>query len=143
MAADGNVESLGIAILPLADGRPLMVPLGVLVEVQQVNFAGRQPGDLGELNWRGLELPITSLDALVGLPEPAPERLSTVGVFTADKDSDPPFRAMAFSGIASPGRVQPDWLEAVDMPLDEHFVGATQMQGHSYLIPDLNRLLFS
>ena len=143
MAAEGPFENLDIATLPLADGRQLMVPLGVLAEVQQVNFVGRPEEDLGELAWRGYELPITSLDSLVGLAEPAPERLNTVGVFKADKDSDPPFKALAFTGIASPGRVEPSWLQPVDTPLDDHFVGAALMQGHTYLIPDLRKLLFA
>ena len=143
MAKIGPREFLDIATLPLADGRQLLVPLEALAEVQQVNFAGRPPGDLGELHWRGLDLPITSLDEFLGLPEPPPERLNTVGIFKANKEYDVPFRALAFSGTASPGRAEPAWLKAVDMPPDKHFLGAAKMHEHSYLIPDLGRLLFA
>ena len=143
MARVGPVDTVDIAILPLADERQVMVPLGALAEVKQVNFAGRLPGDLGELNWRGYELPITSLDALVGLEEPQPERLSTVGIFKADKDNDPPFRALAFSGIASPGKVEAVAMDEVEMELSEHFIGATQLYEQTFLIPDLKKLLYS
>jgi hypothetical protein len=142
MTASGFDETLDIAMLPVADGRQLMVPLTVLAEVQQVNFAGRQPGDLGELGWRGYQLPISSLDVLVGLPEPVPERLTTVGIFKADRESDPPFRALAFSGTASPGRIAPDSLEVLDTAPDGHFLGAVRMHDHAYLVPDLQTLLF-
>ena len=143
MARVGPIDMIDIAILPLADDRQVLVPLGALAEVKQVNFAGRPAGDLGELSWRGYELPIASLDASVGLPEPQPERLSTVGVFKADKDCDPPFKALAFSGIASPGRIEAIMLDPVEMEADEHFVGATRMHDLTYLIPDLDKLLFT
>lgn len=142
MARVGPIDTIDIAILPLADERQVLVPLGALAEVKQVNFAGRPPGDLGELSWRGYELAIVSLDALVGLDDPQPERLNTVGVFKADKDMDPPFRAVAFSGIASPGRIEAIMLDPIEMEPDEHFLGATRMHDLTYLIPNLNKLLF-
>jgi hypothetical protein len=143
MAKVGPLVTLDIATLPLADGQQLLVPLNALAEVQQVNFAGRPAGDLGEFSWRGYELPIVSLDSLVGLPEPAPERLTTVGIFKIDKEYDPPFRAVAFSGIASPGRVEPSWLVPLEETLPEQFVTATELHDHRYLIPDLSRLFYS
>ena len=129
-------------MLPLSDGRQIMVPLKALAEVQQVNFAGRPAGDLGEFSWRGFELDIQSLDEACGLPAPGPERLTTVGVFKADKDVDPPFRALAFSGTASPGRVEASWLTSVDLPPEGVFLGATRMNNDLFLIPDLPRMLY-
>lgn len=143
MARVGPIDTVDIAILPLADERQIIIPLGVLAEIKQVNFAGRPPEDLGELSWRGYELPISSLDALLGLPEPLPERLNTIGVFKADKDSNAPFRALAFAGTASPGRVEALSLDPVEMELSEHFLGATRMDDYDYLVPDLQKLLFA
>ncbi|MEE4192829.1 MAG: hypothetical protein V2I66_14705 [Halieaceae bacterium] len=142
MATSGATDNLEVAMLPLSDGRQIMVPLQALAEVQQVNFAGRPAGDLGEFTWRGYELSIQSLDEVCGLPAPSPERLTTVGVFKADKDMDPPFRALAFSGTASPGRVEPSWLTTVDLPPEGVFVGATRLHNELYLIPDLPRMLY-
>jgi hypothetical protein len=140
--AKGPVDTLDIATLPLADGRHVIVPLNVLSEVQQVNFAGRSEDDLGEFSWRGYELKIDSLDVLCGLEAPPAERLTTVGVFKADQDMDPPFRALAFSGTASPGRVEATWLTEVDLPEDDVFAGATRMHNELYLIPHLPKLLY-
>lgn len=134
--------NLEVAMLPLSDGRQIIVPLQALAEVQQVNFAGRPPGDLGEFTWRGYDLEIQSLDEVCGLPAPGPERLTTVGVFKADKDMDPPFRALAFSGTASPGSVEASALSSVDLPPDGVFVGATRLHNELYLIPDLPRMLY-
>ncbi|MDJ0878534.1 MAG: hypothetical protein QNI86_07975 [Halieaceae bacterium] len=135
-------DNLEIAMLPLSDGRQIMVPLHALAEVQQVNFAGRPAGDLGEFTWRGYELEIQSLDEVCGLSAPDPERLTTVGVFKADKDMTPPFRALAFSGTASPGRVEASWLTPVDLPAEGVFLGATRMNNDLFLIPDLPRILY-
>ena len=52
MAQSGNQDILDVALLPLTDGRQVMMPLSVLAEVQQVNFAGRATGDLGVFTWR-------------------------------------------------------------------------------------------
>ena len=136
-------DKLDVAFLPLGDGRQIVVPLTVMAEVQQVNFAGRPAGDLGDFTWRGYDLKIESLDGVCGLQEPPPERLTTVGVFKADKDKQPPFRALAFSGIASPGRIEPGWLKEVEPPGEGAFIGATQLHNELYLIPDLSRILYA
>ena len=140
--AKGPVDYLEVAMLPLGDGRQIMVPLNVMAEVQRVNFAGRKEGDLGEFTWRGYDLKIESLDELCGLEPPVTERLTTVGIFKADKDMKPPYRALAFSGTASPGRVEATWLSSVDLPADDFFAGATRMHNELYLIPDLPKLLY-
>ena len=142
MADVAPVDSLDIAILPLADGRSMMLPLEALAEVQQVNFAGRSAEDLGEFNWRGYELPVESLDAVCGLNQPPVERLTTVAVFKADKDRSPPFRAMAFSGTASPARIEPSWLSEVELSTEGVFSSATRLHNELYLIPDLDKLLY-
>ena len=137
-------EILDVAMLPLEDGRQVMVPLEVLAEVQQLkNQPDREAGDLGSLSWRGLELPIESLDAVCGLSAPCPELLSTVGVFKAAKNSDRPFRALAFTGTAANARIDESKMNPHELPADGHFVGATEMHEQVYLIPDLHRLLFA
>ena len=143
MANVAPVDTLEVAMLPLADGRQIILPLDALAEVQQVNFAGRESGDLGEFTWRGYELAIESLDKVCGLDEPAPERLTTVAVFKADKGREPPFRAMAFSGTASPGRIEAAWLAEVDLPAEGIFVAATRLHNELYLIPDMEKLLYT
>jgi len=143
MAQVGPIESLEIAMLSLADGRQVMVPLEVLAEVQQVPLADRDIGQLGEFSWRGYTLEITSLESLCGLPEPTPDKLSTVAVFKADKNGEIPFRAIAFAGTASPGHIEPSWLSSLPPPEEGDFIAAAMLHDQEFLIPDLSRLLFS
>ncbi len=143
MARTKVKEILDVAMLPLADGRLVMIPLQVLAEVQQLNPVDQPEGRLGELVWRGHQLPIGSLDAVCGLPRPDHGRLTTVGIFKAGKDTVSPFRALAFSGTASHGRIDSSRLEPQEVPEEGHFVGATLMHEEVYLIPDLPGLLFT
>ena len=140
MARSKDKKTLDVAMLPLSDGRQLMLPLAAIAEVQQlVNQEGSS--GLGELSWRGQELPVESLDALCGLPEPSAEQLTTVAVFKAHKDSDRPFRALAFSGTAAHNEIEADALEPRDMPTEGRFLGATCLHEQDYLIPDLPGLM--
>ncbi len=145
MAKQEPRDTLDVALLPLEDGRKLMVPLQVLVEVQQIEHLQLedQGAALSELSWRGHELSVTSLDVLCGLPEPASERLASVGVFKAAANSAQPFRALAFCGIAGHSRIDALSLGPVDEPGCGNFLGATRMGEEDYLIPDLPNLLFA
>jgi len=138
-------DTLEVALLPLDDGRQLVVPLQVLAEVQQLKKAeavDTESGETIELNWRGYDLPIESLESLCGLPVPARERMKTVGVFKAARDAEHPFRALAFCGIAAHSRIDAVCLEPEDKPAEGPFVGATRLEEQVCLIPDLQKLLF-
>ena len=140
MARSEDKKFLDVAMLPLADSRQVMLPLLAIAEVQQLVHEGELPG---QLSWRGHELPIESLDVVCGLPEPAFERLTTVAVFKAHKDSDQPFRALAFSGTASHDRIDANALEPRDAPTEGRFLAATGLDEQEYLIPDLPGMMLS
>ena len=140
MAMKEPGDTLDVAILPLGDGRKVMVPLQALVEVQQIED---QETALSDLSWRGHELPVDSLDALCGLPEPARERLASVVVFKAAAHSEQPFRALAFCGIVGHSRIDAQSLGPADEPGNGNFLGVTRMGEEDYLIPDLPNLLFA
>jgi hypothetical protein len=126
---------LDVAMLPLGDGRRLMIPLTVLAEVYVL-------ADMQEtLSWRGCELPLVSLGGLCGLSEPAPGELTTVAVMRAHKDSEHPFRAFAFNGSASHARVSADDLKSGEEELGDGFLGSVSLAQQDYLIPDLVALL--
>jgi chemotaxis protein histidine kinase CheA len=143
MARSKEKKTLDVAMLPLADSRQIILPLQAIAEVQQlVNQEG--VSGLGDLNWRGQELPIESLDAICGLPEPSAEQLTTVAVFKAQGSSERPFRALAFSGTASHDRVDAEQLETQEEAAAVgHFLGATALHDQVYLIPDLPGMMFS
>jgi hypothetical protein len=126
---------LDVAMLPLGDGRRVVIPLTVLAEVYLL--ADQQD----TLLWRGSELPLASLDGLCGLAEPVREELTTVAVIRAHKDSEHPFRAFAFAGSASHARVCADDLSPAKEEAGDGFVGAVTLLQQDYLIPDMIGLL--
>lgn len=138
-----NAETLDIAMLPLADGRQIVIPLVALAEVRQVSVTDDSGTQFGTLHWRGLELPINALDSFCGLQAADIDQYTTVGVFRAGKDSGRPFRALAFCGIASHTRVEPYELDPLETPGQGHFTAAGEMNGQTYLVPDLPGLMYT
>lgn len=131
--------TLDIATLPLADGRHVAVPLLVLAEVQQLRLDDGGD-DLGTLHWRGLELPVRSLDSFCGLPPAERSRHDTVGIFRSAEGSAEPFRALAFCGLAAHLALRADQLEASGCPEEGNFTAAGSHGGKTYLVPDLSAL---
>ena len=129
--------TLEVAMLPLHDGRSIVLPLQLLAEVQQTH----PEDDQEAFSWRGMLLEVDSLDGLCGLPEPSRSEFTNIGIFKADKDSDNPFRALGFCGNANHKRIEAEQLEAVDGPEDGLFVGATRLGDTTYLIADIPELL--
>lgn len=136
-------DTLDVALLPLQDGRKLMVPLQVLVEVQLVDKEEVLVDEPAEMSWRGHDLPIESLDDLCGLPMPTRESISTVGIFKADKNSELPFRALSFCGNSAHRCIDAISMESMDLPDEGSFLGAVRFEDQVCLIPDLSKLLFS
>ena len=131
---------LELASLPLADGRQVAVPLLALAEVQQLNLDPEDGAELGVLHWRGLDLPIRSLDAFCGLEPAAPEQHTTVAVVRGARDADEPFQALAFCGLASHLSVTAEQLESADSPEEGKFTASARLGGEHYLVPDLATL---
>ena len=61
----------------------------------------------------------------------------TVGVFRASQDAPEPFRAIAFCGLASHNMVNAEQLHDIDPPVEGNFNGAAEVNGVTYLVPDL------
>lgn len=133
-------NTLDLAVLPLHDGRQVILPLVALAEVRQIK-ANSEEG-LGSITWRGHQLPVSSLDEFCGLPAAAAELHTTVGIFRASEDSDEPFRALAFCGIAAHKLAAAEELVAADVPADGNFTAATEVDGEVFLVPDLPDLMY-
>ena len=143
MTIEQQADTLEVAMLPLGDGRLIMVPLMAIAEVKQLDAKTRAGQDLGDLDWRELQLPIGSLDVSCGLDSPLQEQLHSVAVFKARSDSEQPFQALAFTGTAAHRRVSASVMEEAEIPVSGHFVGATKIGEQVFLIPDLQRMLFA
>ncbi|MCX2980428.1 hypothetical protein EYC98_06020 [Halieaceae bacterium IMCC14734] len=142
-AQEMNESTLEVALLPLGDGRCIVVPLDAISEVKQMAPEAKSGRDLGELDWREMMLPIASLDAVCGLDTPQKEQLESVAVFKASAASKQPFRALAFAGTAAHRRVSASLMEEAEIPASGQFLGATKIGDQVFLIPDLQGLLFA
>lgn len=144
MTALESTANIDMAALPLADGRKIALPLMALAEIQQLRFdeAGDENGGFGTLEWRGLELAISSLDEFCGLEAQSPDQHTTVGVFRGSSDTPESFKALAFCGLASHLNVGADEVKSVDKPKEGHFGAAAEIAGELYLIPDIESLLY-
>jgi chemotaxis protein histidine kinase CheA len=143
MTAQQHEDTLEVALLPLADGRCIVVPLAAIAEVKQLTTETGSGSELGDLDWRELVLPIASLDAVCGLDKPQQEQLQSVAVFKASADSEQPFRALAFTGTAAHRRVSASVMEEAEIPASGDFSGATKIGDQVFLIPNLQGLLFA
>ena len=137
-----NAERLELALLPLADGRRVAIPLTLLAEVRQIKISSKDQTDLGCFKWRGHDLLIHSLEEMCGLPAPSPEEHMTVGVLRASRDASQPFRAIAFCGLASHRMLDADQMQDVELPAEGTFRGAAEVDGETYLVPDLSVLTY-
>ena len=127
---------LHVAVLPLSDGRQVVLPLDLLAEVTPLDDAAAD-----KLEWRGAELVVESLDALFGLDKAADGQMN-VGIVRSG-GSGAPFRAMAFSGIAEHDRITAKDLEPSEASTEGPFIGATRLRDRDLLIPDVKTLFFS
>ncbi len=112
MTGQNSEEHLDIALLPLADGRRVVLPLELLAEVRVLEQEPESPPQ--ELSWRGHALSLDSLEGFCGLPVLQPEQWKSVAVCRAAAYCDPAFRALAFDGIGEHRRVSAADLEELD-----------------------------
>jgi hypothetical protein len=66
----------------------------------------------------------------------------TVGVFRASQDAPQPFHAIAFCGLASHNMVSSEQIQDIEIPAEGNFSGAAQVNGATYLVPDLSVLSY-
>ncbi len=97
----------------------------------------------GELEWRGLNLPVISYDAANGgkLTVPGGNRgriviLNTIG----DHHNSVPFMALVTQGIPSQTRLTEDQLKKVDGDTGPADLMAVEVEGETAFIPDLGYL---
>ncbi len=143
-----NNESqiLPCVMIPMTD-RQLLLPNVSIAEV--VDFAGAEPIEnapewlLGQLNWRGLQLPVISYDAANGgeAVTPAGNRGRIAVINTIGKHHDQlPFLAMVTQGIPSQARLAEDQVRPLEGDTGPADLMAVDVDGHTAYIPNLEFL---
>ncbi|PXX93248.1 chemotaxis protein CheW [Marinobacter vulgaris] len=141
-----NSQTLPCVMIPMCENQ-LLLPNVSIAEV--VDFASSDPAAntpewlVGELNWRGLKLPVISYDAANGgkLTVPGGNRgrivvLNTIG----DHHNSVPFMALVTQGIPSQTRLEEDQVRQVDGDTGPADLMVVEVEGETAIIPDLGYL---
>jgi len=133
-------------LIPLAHHR-LLLPNTAVAEVVPYSSHQAPPEDapnwfLGMLNWRGQEIPLISLDILLGEPAPAIDKQTRCVVFnTLTSNQTLPFFTTLSRGIPHLLRLSEAELAASENEREHEFILSSVVVGEeSALIPDLNKL---
>lgn len=133
-------ETLSVLLLPLA-GRQLMVPdvaVAELIGYRPGDTSGRAaPWELGDIPWRGRQLPLVSFEAACGQPLPRGERVRVAVMHGMDERL--PFFALLIQGIPRPLKVDSQ-LSYVDVPLAPLELAAVLVGQDAVRVPDLDGL---
>jgi chemosensory pili system protein ChpC len=141
-----NSKLLSCVMIPMTD-RQLLLPNVSVAEIVDYVAAETPPGApewlVGNLNWRGRDLPVISYDAANGgavkLPDGNRGRiavLNTIGKYHEKL----PFLAIVTQGIPSQAKLAEDQIQAMDSESGPADLMAVDVEGHIAYIPDLEYL---
>lgn len=137
-------DSIHSLLLPLADSR-LLVPSVAVAELlaQQVPqaLAGQPEWVLGQIEWRGLLLPLLSFECACGQPLPRRGKQACIAVLNAQGGRPHvKFLALQLQGIPQALRVDASLARSAQLPvqaLDQAVVALNDLPAR---IPDLEKL---
>jgi chemosensory pili system protein ChpC len=130
--------------LPL-DGLQILVPNAVVAEIigyAEPEHPGEEAGLRGEIHWRGVMVPVVSVEELCGLPQAEPGPRSRIAIiYQPDGDSELPYLGIILRDIprgylADEGRMQL-LLDGHDCP---YLLGRADPMLDHLMVPDLDAL---
>ncbi|MGE0080483.1 MAG: chemotaxis protein CheW [Thiohalomonadaceae bacterium] len=144
-APERNLKDAAIRclIVPL-DGCSLMIPNVLVSEVAPFQVPAPMNAPewvLGRIQWRGLIVPLVSVERLLGLPGGRPERMSRAIVLnTLNGDARMPFIAVLSRGIPRMQSVVMGMLPATAEGDADGVLCRFELNGETMMIPDLDRI---
>ncbi len=130
--------------LPL-DGLQILVPNAAVAEIigyAEPEHPGDKPGLRGDIHWRGVMVPVISVEELCGLPQAEPGPRSRIAIiYQPDGDKQLPYLGIILRDIprgylADEGRMQL-LLDGHDCP---YLLGRADPMLDHLMIPDLDAL---
>jgi len=130
-------------VVPL-DGAALLIPNALVSEVAPFHPPVPTAGPswlLGHIEWRGLAVPLISIETLAGMAGGQPQRLSRAIVFnTLNGNPQMPFIAVLSRAIPRMQLVTAGTLPSNSETVPEGLLGRFEQDGETLLIPDLDRI---
>lgn len=141
-----NSQILPCVMIPMSTQQLLLPNVSVAEIVDYLSVEPRNEAPawlLGDLNWRGLNLPVISYDAANGAEATVPGGnrgrvavLNTIGEHHAEL----PFLALVTQGIPSQLRLSNDQLQPRDDDIGPADLMAVEIEGEQVRIPNLEYL---
>lgn len=130
-------------VVPL-DGFSLMMPNALVSEVASFQIPAPMSAPewvLGRIQWRGLIVPLVSLERMLGFPGGKPARMSRAIVLnTLNGDARMPFIAILSRGIPRMHSVTVGMLPEATETVAEGVLCRFELGGEIMMIPDLDRI---
>lgn len=135
-----SVERILCARLPL-QGVSLLVPYACVAEIVNLSLRGNVGAFLGEVDWRGVRIPVISLERACGRQvEVQRGRVRLVVLYGLRDKERLPYYAIVLDGAPRTESVQPDLLEE-GRASDCGLLGSgVMMGGQIHHIPDLEAI---
>lgn len=133
-------ERILCARLPL-QGASLLVPYACVAEIVNLSLRSNIGSFLGEVDWRGVRIPVLSLERACGRKVEVPRgRVRLVVLYGLRDKESLPYYAIVLDGAPRTESVQPDLLEE-GAASDCGLLGSgVMMGGQAYHIPDLEAI---
>ncbi|MGA7802281.1 MAG: chemotaxis protein CheW [Gammaproteobacteria bacterium] len=132
--------------IPLHDGRSLLLPNVAVAEIvdfqEPVPVDGKPEWLLGEVAWRGQQLPVICYEALCGEALPGRQREARLAIINTVKDrGGATFYALLTAGIPRLLRIEPGVLvQSGALGSGAAALAQVHLDGQNATIPDLDRV---
>lgn len=137
-------SEIAALIVPLSEYQMLLPNVSVAEVIPWQEFSQREssPGDadavLGSLSWRGVEVPLLSIEILQGADAPKLGSASAIAVLNSYTGDDKmPFFAIVTQGLPRLSRFGEEQLLEVKKDLQVGETAWVELNGETLLIPDL------
>ncbi|MGK0674500.1 MAG: chemotaxis protein CheW [Halothiobacillaceae bacterium] len=133
-------ESVLCVRLPL-QGASLLLPYACVAEIVNMSLRGNVGAFLGEVDWRGVRIPVLSLERACGRNVEVPRGRVRLAVLYGLRDTESlPYYAIVLDGAPRTESVRPDMLEE-GQASDCGLLGSRVTRGgQTYHIPDLEAI---
>lgn len=138
-------EQIPALLIPMI-GRPLILPNVAVAEIVPWRRPARRDANqpkwlLGQLEWRGLQLPLISLELMHSPNLEEAQQGNRIAVLNGVGGTRLPFYALSIQGIPRLVRVYPDEISGEEAVTDKPGVQyQIAVSGERTIVPDLNHI---
>lgn len=133
-------EQIASLLIPMV-GRPLLIPNVAVAEIVSWDQPQKQEGSpdwlLGTVDWRGVELPVVSLERMNSSEIDDADVGQRLAVINGVGECNIPFYAISVQGLPRLVRVFPEEMSSEEASEDPVYDTLVMVSGERAVIPDL------